>query len=323
MPKLSVIIPVYGVEQYIERCARSLFEQSLEDVEFIFIDDYSPDKSITVLESIMGEYQSRFRRMRWTVRLVRLCENTGLPAVRRKGIQLAEGDYLIHCDSDDWMEREMLTMMYSKAVEEDADMVVCDYYLSGKAGCEEVVKACHSTCKEQFMEDLLFQINPWPVWNKLIKRSLYNDAIRYPSKSMGEDLVFCVQLADHSQRIAYVNAPLYHYMFNPSSITNERAEMRVYNKYLQMKENTDLVLAYLDESVSIPRIEDARTFLKYNAISSLGPLIGKRAYYDLWKNAYPGTIRAFLTMSNNSFRRRFLCLMTYLRLYPLKKDRVR
>ena len=99
--------------------------------------------------------------------------------------------------------------------------------------------------------------------------------------------------------------------------------MRVYNKYLQMKENTDLVLAYLDESVSIPRIEDARIFLKYNAISSLGPLIGKRAYYDLWKNAYPGTIRAFLTMSNNSFRRRFLCLMTYLRLYPLKKDRVR
>ena len=88
MPKVSVIIPVYGVEKYIERCARSLFEQTLDDIEYIFVDDCSPDKSVFILERIIKEYSSRFLDEGKKVRIERMPKNCGLPAVRKYGIQL-------------------------------------------------------------------------------------------------------------------------------------------------------------------------------------------------------------------------------------------
>ena len=322
MPKLSVIIPVYGVENYIERCARSLFDQRLDDVEFIFIDDCTLDNSMGVLDTVINEYRQRISEMNWIVRTVRLPENCGLPSVRKRGVQLATGDYLIHCDSDDWVEKEMYESLYRRAVEEDADMVVCDYYLSGKEGENKRVKACHSTQKDRFMEDLLLQKTPWPLWNKMVRRSIYKDVAVYPSYSMGEDLVLCVQLATLSPKIAYLEAPLYHYMFNPSSITKVKTEESIYNKYLQLKENTDIVLSYLEQVRGAHNLNNILTFLKDNAISTLGPITGKKEYYDLWRNAYPGTVRTYLTMPNVSFSSRLLCFMTLLRLYPFRIDRV-
>ena len=130
MPKVSVIIPVYGVEKYIERCARSLFEQTLNDIEYIFVDDCSPDKSIEILEHIVEEYRPRFTREKKVVRIERMLTNSGLPAVRKHGIQFSTGEYVIHCDSDDWVHPEMYERLYNYAVTGDYDMVWCDYYRS-------------------------------------------------------------------------------------------------------------------------------------------------------------------------------------------------
>ena len=86
MPKVSVIVPVYGVEKYIERCARSLFEQTLDDMEFIFVDDCTPDRSIEKLKSIIEEYQLRFAEMNYEVRTERMPTNSGQAAVRRHAL---------------------------------------------------------------------------------------------------------------------------------------------------------------------------------------------------------------------------------------------
>ena len=125
MPKVSVIVPVYGVEKYIDRCARSLFEQTLDDIEYLFIDDCTPDRSIDILQQVLDEYPQRKPQ----VVIHRMEKNSGQAAVRKWGMQNATGEYVIHCDSDDWVDTDMYRAMYEKAKEEEADVVVCDYFV--------------------------------------------------------------------------------------------------------------------------------------------------------------------------------------------------
>ena len=180
MPKVSVIIPVYGVEKYIERCARSLFEQTLDDIEYIFVDDCSPDRSIAILENIIKEYQPRLNKEHKNVRIEKMSQNSGLPNVRRYGIKLATSDYIAHCDSDDWVELDMYQQMYNKAIEEDADVVVCDYVVTNGTSVIKTINACHAKSPGQLIEKCLFQRDPWSLWNKLFKRKAYYN-IEYPN----------------------------------------------------------------------------------------------------------------------------------------------
>ena len=102
--KVSVIIPIYKVEAFIERCAATLMEQTLPEVEYIFVDDATSDNSIDVLEEVIARYPQR----KGQVRIVHNAENKGLPAARNTGLALATGEYIFHCDSDDYVEPSML-----------------------------------------------------------------------------------------------------------------------------------------------------------------------------------------------------------------------
>ncbi len=97
MLKVSVIIPVYGVEKYIERCTRSLFEQTLDDMEFIFVNDCTKDNSIAIIERIAEEYPLRKSQ----IHILNHQVNKGLPIARQTGLRVATGEYIAHCDSDD------------------------------------------------------------------------------------------------------------------------------------------------------------------------------------------------------------------------------
>ena len=99
--KVSVIIPVYGVEKYIERCAISLFEQTLDSIEYIFINDCTPDKSIDILKGIIAKYPKRAPH----VRILNMLRNSGQAAVRITGLKNTKGNYIAHCDSDDWVDK--------------------------------------------------------------------------------------------------------------------------------------------------------------------------------------------------------------------------
>lgn len=100
MIKVSVIIPVYNVEKYIEHCARSLMEQTLMDIEYIFVDDCTPDHSMEILQRVLTDYPERLE----SIRIIHHTQNSGLATVRNTGLQIAQGEYIIHCDSDDWVE---------------------------------------------------------------------------------------------------------------------------------------------------------------------------------------------------------------------------
>ena len=124
MSKVSVVVPIYGVEKYIERCARSLFEQTLDDIEFIFVDDCTKDHSICVLEKVLLDYPQRQKQ----TTIVHHEVNKGLPLARQTGIMMATGDFIAHCDSDDWVDVDVYRQMYDTAINEKADVVICDYY---------------------------------------------------------------------------------------------------------------------------------------------------------------------------------------------------
>lgn len=207
--KISVVIPIYGVEPYIERCARSLFGQTLtEGIEFIFVDDASPDRSVEILERVLSEYPSRREQ---TV-ILRNERNSGIALVRERGVAAARGEYIIHCDSDDWAEPDMYESMLRTAESEEADIVVCDYY-ENRASVQIHKKVAEKSPIPQFMHRLIRNEIPSFLWNKLIKRELYESvSVRfYPDINMLEDRTLLLRMACHSVKNRYVPKPLYHY----------------------------------------------------------------------------------------------------------------
>ena len=258
MPKVSVIIPVYGVEKYIERCARSLFEQTLDDIEYIFVDDCSPDKSIAILENIIKEYQPRLKKEHKNVRIERLSKNCGLPNVRRYGINLATGDYIAHCDSDDWVDVHMYEEMYNKAIEEDADVVVCDF-CSTDCENEQYSKGLISKERENVIVDVLLWRIAGCLWNKLVRRKEYTDHdLNYPTHNMGEDAALIVQILWNAKRISYLPKPLYYYYTNPTSITKDVTDEKIRKRFLQATANVEIIEQFLVDKAT-GKIKDALT----------------------------------------------------------------
>lgn len=269
MPKVSVIIPVYGVENYIERCARSLFEQTLDDIEYIFVDDCTPDRSIEMLKSIIEKYRLRFAEEKKIVRIVRMPTNSGLPAVRRHGIQLATGDYIIHCDSDDWVDLDMYRAMYEKAIEDSADVVVCDYFTHNGTKVLHKYEGCRTTDKDSLLKELMFQKKDWAVWNKMVRRETYFKIEYYPVGAMGEDMVLSLQLVYYSNIISYINTPLYYYFFNEYSISHAKSPESVLRKVNQLLENYELIEKFIIDKQMPFCYNRALNYIKYTIKSKL------------------------------------------------------
>ena len=122
MPKVTVIITIYNRERFIGECARSLLEQTLDDVEFLFVDDASTDNSLSVLQAVLDNYPAR----RHMAHVLRMKQNGGRAVARQTGVDQATGEYIIHVDSDDWIDNDMLELLYLKAKETGADIVGCN-----------------------------------------------------------------------------------------------------------------------------------------------------------------------------------------------------
>ena len=317
MPKVSVIVPVYGVENYIERCVRSLFEQALDDIEYLFIDDCSPDESIEILNHVLEEYPQRKPQ----VIIHRMEKNSGQAAVRAWGMQNATGDFIIHCDSDDWVERNMYSLMYEKAVQKDADVVMCDYAICDGSN-QRIQKCCFATDKKSIIQDMCSMRITWSVWNKLIKKSLLEKNIVYPKDNMGEDMALTLQIVLSAQRFEYVPKPLYYYYNNPKSITKVNTINSIISKYHQHKKNVEIVLsAFHDFRVEYEYL-DSLMVIKWNAKKLLWGLVHYETYFKLWKETYSEINGCLLSNPQIIWADKLRFGLTYLRLYPRKKNRI-
>lgn len=220
---VSIVVPIYNVEPFIERCAVSLFEQEFDDIEYIFVDDATPDNSIDVLKQVIERYPQRANH----VQIIHNAENLGLFQTRKIGVMAASGEYIQHIDSDDWVEPDMISSMYTMAKKENADVVTCDFYIEKP---NEVIYREQKHWEDHhqlFVAFLRGWIGP-TVWCRLIKRdlhlSLYDELNLNRHLNLSEDWLITLPLYCLPLNISYVPRALYHYnRQNPHSITRELA----------------------------------------------------------------------------------------------------
>lgn len=288
MSKVSVIVPIYGVERYIEKCAISLFEQTLDDIEFIFVDDCTQDRSMDILDQVVKKYQLSIKKKRYQVRIEKMLANSGLAAVRKHGIQLASGDYVINCDSDDWVDISMYEKMYNHAINNNSDLVICDYIISnGHKASEKIFNKNITDCsRESVLERLLTSSDLNPVWSAMAKRELFEN-IMYPIGTMSEDKTFMIQLAWKARKISYLPEALYYYFLSDSSILRNINKESNIKKFKQITDNRYIILNFIDrENIRLSQrlidsfIFDAKTGL-------LEPFLDDPECRILWKETFP------------------------------------
>ena len=219
-PKVSILVPVYNVSDFIEKCAHSLFQQTFDDIEYIFVDDCTPDDSIEKLQKIAQKYPERQNR----VKIVYHKKNKGLAAVRNTAIENSTGKYILFVDSDDWIEDNMVEQMYEKAETEKADIVMCDMLIE-KANETEVCSVSLRESKNDIFLDLFAaKASNVSLSTKLIIRELYTmpenkvpDGLNvFDDRYMTFRLVFC------ANKIVKIPQTFYHYVkTNPNSLTKQ------------------------------------------------------------------------------------------------------
>ena len=210
---LSVIIPVYNAQSTIGCCCESLFAQTLDSIQYIFVNDGSVDDSLAVIQKTLDCFPEREK----DVIIIDRKENRGVAYSRQQGLDRALGEYVIHCDADDWAEKDMYESLYIAAHGNNADIACCGFYVDTPDGKE----LARLPGTEYHLE---FNISPiyGSLWSKMIRREVItrNGIGFYENINWGEDFMVSIQSQLLANKIVVVNRPIYHYVQNTHSITH-------------------------------------------------------------------------------------------------------
>lgn len=278
MLKLSIIIPIYKVEKYIERCARSLFQQTYANIEYIFVDDCSPDESLSILKTVIKEYAHRDSQ----IRIIRHSTNKGLTSARNSGLAVATGDYIAHCDSDDWVSPTMYEELMQKAVNTNSDVVYCDFKAVYKD--RSIDYRCTSLIapKRDFLKR--YMTTGWTaIWNLIARRRLYIDNnINSPEQfTYCEDFYLSVKLMFFATKIEKVDMCLYNYnrvnlnsLLHTFSIKSINDELQCYS---------ELIMFFTEQGC----IDDYIKELSWKILKCKQELVINSLYHKLFMEASP------------------------------------
>ena len=218
MALVSIIVPVYNVEKYLAQCLESLISQTLYDIEIVCVNDCSPDNSLSILQ----QYAKKDKR----IKIINKTTNEGLALARKDGIANSTGDYVCFIDSDDYAEKTMCEILYTKVVENSADIAECSYRMFGTN--KEVICSFLDMYavfdKSEFIKNVFYKTivngkEAVVVWNKIYKRELINNVVEYFGKSPLEDYVFNLQYYSVVKKYVYVPVPLINYRITPNSLS--------------------------------------------------------------------------------------------------------
>ena len=241
---ISVIVPVYNVSRYIDRCMTSLLKQTYENIEIILVDDGSPDDC--------GFKCDQYARTDSRVYVIHK-KNAGLGMARNSGLDIAKGKYVAFIDSDDYVDEQMFERLYDRLKHEKADTCFCRYYDRTSDGQNLLAREVYKKslyCEEEVWELLLGMIGNLPeeagdvaigmsVWKGLYANAIIQEqGIRFPSEReyISEDIIFHMQYLLYAQRIAIEETPLYYYCDNGTSLDQifepDIYRQRLYKSYL-------------------------------------------------------------------------------------------
>lgn len=212
MPKISIIIPVYNSENYLEKCLDSVFSQTFDDYEVIIVNDGSPDGSQAVIDRYLKKYPHKIIALRQ--------ENAGQAAARNRGLSVAGGEFVFFVDSDDYLHKAALQTAYSRVVSQALD-IVCFQLFQDNAGV--ITQASYRICRhsDPVKQYILNETSPC---NKLIRRSLLVDnGLSFSVGRIYEDLELIPQLALYTTKIGFIDTPLYYYVIHQDSSMRQTA----------------------------------------------------------------------------------------------------
>lgn len=215
LPLITVVVPVYNVEPYVEKCVKSICGQTYTNLDIILVDDGSTDTSGQICDKLATQ-DSRIRVLH--------TENHGLSAARNAGIDIAKGTLIGFVDSDDWIEPDMYAFLYENMRKYDTDISVCSHYVDKGDECKCKCKIdkpiiCN---RDQSMEMLMTdKVLHNYAWDKLYKLELF-EGLRYPEGIIYEDIAFTFRVMYRVNRIVVHAQPKYHYLVRPGSIVSHR-----------------------------------------------------------------------------------------------------
>lgn len=229
-PKVSVLVPIYGVENFIKRCAVSLFTQSYDNVEYIFVDDCSPDNSIKILLDVIDEFKGIEKK----VKIIHHERNRGLAASRNTAVDNSSGDFILHVDSDDYLEKNAIELCVKKQLETNADIVSFDFIMHYNHKCSFVTKKELNSQKCDILCQVLSRNTFVCVCGMLIRTCLYkdNDITVLEGVNNSEDYQTSPRIIYYANNIAYLDIPLYHYdRTNEKSYTASFSEIKGFQSF--------------------------------------------------------------------------------------------
>ena len=299
MPKISVVLAVYNTERYIEKCAVSLFEQTLDDMEYIFVDDCSTDNSIAVLEQVIRRYPNRANQ----VRIIRNHQNRKVAYTRTIGMKAATGDYIIHCDPDDFVDMEAYEIMYETAISTGSDIVGCTLSKEDEGNRTIAMNEYYSTVPKECIKHIYEKYFFPSLCTHLIKRSLYvdNNIYPYPDINTGEDLNVLLRVFHYAKKVTYIPKPNYHYIMRGSSLTHNPNVMALWNH--NISKNLKQIIKFFEATGD----NEYRTMLNYLKFTKKQFLLGaKPPQLKMWYNTYPECREDIFKFSHLSMSRKIM-----------------
>lgn len=219
-PLISIIVPIYNVEKYLNRCIESIVNQTYKNLEIILVDDGSPDNC----PQICDQWKEKDNRIKVIHK-----ENGGLSDARNVGLDITQGEYIAFVDSDDYIHVKMYETLITVLLEKDCDIVQCDFskVADGQQVNNELLEY---KVKEYNVKEALYSLineNPLKqvVWNKLYKKYIF-DTLRFEVGKLNEDDFFTYQAFDKCKKICSINVSLYYYLVRDTSIMGEKFTIR-------------------------------------------------------------------------------------------------
>ena len=315
MPKVSLIIPVYNVQDYIEKCLDSVVNQTIDDMEIIIVNDGSKDLSKQKIEN----YLEKYPKIKYLEK-----ENGGLSDARNYGLKFATGEYVAFLDSDDYVEKNTYEEMYNLAKKEKSDMVECDFIWEYPNKIREDIGTLYSSKKEMIEKARVV------AWNKLIKKEIIEKTnLQFPVGLRYEDVEFFYKMVPYISKVSFVKKCLIHYVQRGDSIANTQnirtkeifkvldnvikyyKENNLYNEYEQELEYIYVRFLLCSSLKRMCKIEDKKQ--------------RKQAIQETWENIntkFPNwrkndilkkkSMKNLYIRSNNKFTYKIYCLFLQL-----------
>ncbi len=305
MVKVSIIVPVYNVYDYLRKCLDSLVKQTLKDIEIIVVNDGSPDNS----QEIIDEYVSKYKNVKSFIK-----KNGGLSDARNYGLKKAVGEYIAFVDSDDYVDKDMMKKMYNKAINDDLDIVVCDnievydykkVYINSNLHYSD-----NNVCN--------YIISPPMACVRLYNRELF-DNVKFTKDIYYEDLNLTPSLAIMTNKIGFLEEGLYYYVQRSGSIMKQvKYNEKLLDIFKVLDHNRDILgEKYPDEIEYLYITHLLRTatlrFLDYDNREELLKMVNdemKYNYPNYKKNKY---------YKKSSIKLKLICNLSYYKMYGILK----